>query len=59
MQMIKNFFKTFLLYELVKGMALTGKYFFARKITVQFPEEKTPQSFTVSRPACAAQICQR
>jgi len=45
MQMIKNFFKTFLLYELVKGMALTGKYFFARKITVQFPEEKTPQSF--------------
>jgi NADH-quinone oxidoreductase subunit I len=45
MQMIKNFFKTFLLYDLVKGMALTGKYFFARKITVQFPEEKTPQSF--------------
>jgi NADH-quinone oxidoreductase subunit I len=45
MQTIKNFFKTFLLFELVKGMALTGRYFFARKITVQFPEEKTPQSF--------------
>jgi NADH-quinone oxidoreductase subunit I len=45
MQIITNFFKTFLLYELVKGMALTGRYFFARKITVQFPEEKTPQSF--------------
>ncbi len=45
MQIIKNFFKTFLLYELVKGMALTGRYFFARKITVQFPEEKTPQSY--------------
>jgi NADH-quinone oxidoreductase subunit I len=30
--------------ELVKGMALTGRYLFARKITVQFPEEKTPQS---------------
>src|SRR5665811_1120893 len=44
MEKIKNFFKTFLLYELVKGMALTGRYFFARKITVQFPEEKTPQS---------------
>jgi NADH-quinone oxidoreductase subunit I len=44
MQRIKNFFKTFLLFELVKGMALTGRYFFARKITVQFPEEKTPQS---------------
>jgi NADH-quinone oxidoreductase subunit I len=45
MQTIKNFFKTFLLYELVKGMAVTGRYFFARKITVQYPEEKTPQSF--------------
>ena len=45
MESIKNFFKTFLLFELMKGMALTGRYFFARKITVQFPEEKTPQSF--------------
>jgi NADH-quinone oxidoreductase subunit I len=35
---IKSFFDTFLL------MALTGRHFFARKITVQFPEEKTPQS---------------
>jgi NADH-quinone oxidoreductase subunit I len=25
-------------------MRLTGRHFFARKITVQFPEEKTPQS---------------
>ena len=31
--------------ELLKGMALTGRYMFARKITVQYPEEKTPQSF--------------
>ena len=41
---IKSFVDTFLLTELVKGMALTGKFFFARKVTVQFPEEKTPQS---------------
>jgi NADH-quinone oxidoreductase subunit I len=41
---IKSFFDTFLLTELVKGMALTGRHLFARKITVQFPEEKTPQS---------------
>jgi NADH-quinone oxidoreductase subunit I len=41
---IKSFFETFLLVELVKGMALTGKFLFSRKITVQFPEEKTPQS---------------
>ncbi len=41
---IKSFFDTFLLTELVRGMALTGRHLFARKITVQFPEEKTPQS---------------
>ena len=33
-----------MLRELFKGLALTGRYMFARKITVQFPEEKTPQS---------------
>jgi len=44
MKTIVKFLKTFLLLELVKGMALTGRHFFARKITVQFPEEKTPQS---------------
>lgn len=44
MQALKDFFGSFMLSELLKGMALTGKYMFARKITVQFPEEKTPQS---------------
>ena len=39
METIRNFFKTFLLVELVKGLALTGRHFFQRKITVQFPEE--------------------
>ncbi|MFN4883226.1 MAG: NADH-quinone oxidoreductase subunit NuoI [Burkholderiales bacterium] len=39
-----NFFRSFLLLELLRGMALTGKYLFARKITVQYPEEKTPMS---------------
>ncbi len=41
---IRDFFKTFLLVELVKGMLLTGRHLFERKITVQYPEEKTPQS---------------
>ena len=41
---IRDFFKSFLLVELVKGMALTGRHLFRRKITVQFPEEKTPMS---------------
>jgi len=41
---IREFFRSFLLVELLKGMRLTGRNLFARKITVQFPEEKTPQS---------------
>ena len=41
---VKDFANSFLLTELLKGMAVTGKYFFARSITVQFPEEKTPMS---------------
>ena len=41
---IREFFKSFLLLELAKGMALTGRHLFRRKITVQFPEEKTPMS---------------
>jgi len=44
MDRIASFFKTFLLLELLKGMALTGRNLFARKVTVQFPEEKTPLS---------------
>ena len=41
---LKDFFKSFLLVELFKGMALTGRYALSRKVTVQFPEEKTPLS---------------
>ncbi len=44
MKRIINFLKSFALWELLKGMSLTGRYLFARKITVFFPEEKTPQS---------------
>lgn len=43
-QRVSDFFKTFLLTELVKGMMLTGRHLFARKITVQYPDEKTPMS---------------
>jgi NADH-quinone oxidoreductase subunit I len=41
---ISELIKTFTLWELLKGLALTGRYFFARKITVQYPEEETPRS---------------
>ena len=41
---VREFFNTWLLVELLKGMALTGRHLFKRKVTVQFPEEKTPMS---------------
>ena len=41
---LKNYVKSFTLWELLKGMRLTGKYFVSRGITIQYPEEKTPQS---------------
>ena len=41
---VVNFLQSFLLLELFKGMALTLNKLFAKKITIQYPEEKTPQS---------------
>lgn len=41
---MNKFIKTFFLVELLKGLSVTLRYFFAPKITVQFPEEKTPLS---------------
>ena len=39
-----KFLKSLFLLELFKGLGLTGRRMFSRKITVQYPEEKTPQS---------------
>jgi len=44
MTRVAEFFRSFLLLELLQGLRLTGRHLFARKITVQFPEEKTPVS---------------
>jgi NADH-quinone oxidoreductase subunit I len=44
MEAIKDFFGSLLLSELLKGLKLTGWYMFQRKITIQYPEEKTPMS---------------
>ncbi|GHT86328.1 NADH-quinone oxidoreductase subunit I [Betaproteobacteria bacterium] len=38
-----SFFSLFL-WELLQGMKVTGRHLFSRKLTVQYPEEKTPQS---------------
>ncbi len=45
MRSLKHFFKSFFLFELLKGLMITQQHFFRRKITVQYPEEKTPQSY--------------
>ncbi|MCI0399715.1 MAG: NADH-quinone oxidoreductase subunit NuoI [Gammaproteobacteria bacterium] len=44
MQAIKNYLKSLLLWELIQGLRVTGRHLFRRKITVQYPEEKTPLS---------------
>lgn len=44
MQAIKNYLRSLLLWELIQGLRVTGRHLFRRKITVQYPEEKTPQS---------------
>ncbi len=41
---MKRLFKTFFLFELFQGMGITLKAFFARKVTIVYPMEKTPQS---------------
>jgi NADH-quinone oxidoreductase subunit I len=44
MTRVKEILGSLMLTELFKGLALTGKYAFSRKITVMYPEEKTPIS---------------
>jgi len=44
MSLLKRAVKTWLLGELVMGLVLTGKYLFKKKITVEYPEERTPLS---------------
>ena len=44
MEAVRNFFSSFMLKEMLEGLRLTGRYFFARKVTLLYPEEKTPMS---------------
>jgi NADH-quinone oxidoreductase subunit I len=44
MEAIKDFFSSLMLTEMFEGLRLTGKYFFKRKVTLRYPEEKTPKS---------------
>ncbi len=41
---IRHYVRSFFLWELLKGLQLTGRHLFRPKVTVQYPEERTPQS---------------
>ncbi len=40
----KQLYKTFSLQELRKGLGVTGRKLFNKKVTIMYPEEKTPKS---------------
>src|SRR5215207_4775589 len=44
MRRLFQYIKNFSLWDLLIGLRLTGRYFFKRKVTIQYPEEKTPMS---------------
>ncbi|HLX25249.1 MAG TPA: NADH-quinone oxidoreductase subunit NuoI [Usitatibacter sp.] len=44
MASVKDIFSSLMLNELRKGLSLTGRHLFKRKVTVLYPEEKTPMS---------------
>lgn len=44
MKRLKQLIKTFSLWDLLLGLKLTGWFFFKTKVTIQYPEEKTPTS---------------
>jgi NADH-quinone oxidoreductase subunit I len=41
---MRNVLKTLFLSELLVGLSVTLRQFFRPKVTIQYPEEKTPQS---------------
>ncbi len=45
MSTLGSVIRTLSLWELLRGLRVTLGYLFVKKITVQYPEEKTPQSF--------------
>jgi NADH-quinone oxidoreductase subunit I len=44
MNRIRHYLKSFLFLELLQGLSVTGRYFFKKKFTIQYPEQKTPLS---------------
>jgi len=44
MNFVRRTIRTWLLVELFRGLMLTGRYLFRKKITIEYPEERTPLS---------------
>jgi NADH-quinone oxidoreductase subunit I len=44
MKRIQQIIKRFTLWELLKGLSVTWRYFFKPKVTIQYPEEESPVS---------------
>jgi NADH-quinone oxidoreductase subunit I len=43
-EFVQRYARAFTLTELVRGLGVTGRFLFKDKFTIQYPEEKTPQS---------------
>ncbi len=41
---LRHYVKSFLLWELLLGLKLTGRHLFSSKVTIQYPEESIPRS---------------
>jgi NADH-quinone oxidoreductase subunit I len=44
MNQVISYIKTFALWELLKGLSVTQRNWFRKSVTLEYPEEKTPQS---------------
>ncbi|MDH3806223.1 MAG: NADH-quinone oxidoreductase subunit I, partial [Gammaproteobacteria bacterium] len=44
MSRVISYIKTFTLWELFKGLSITQRNFFRKSVTLEYPDEKTPQS---------------
>ena len=44
MKTVVNYIRSLFLFELLKGLSVTGSYFLSRKFTLQYPEQKAPVS---------------
>ncbi|OGT67072.1 MAG: NADH-quinone oxidoreductase subunit I [Gammaproteobacteria bacterium RIFCSPHIGHO2_12_FULL_45_9] len=44
MRRVLQYIKSFALWDLLMGLAVTNRYFWKNKVTIRYPEEKTPTS---------------